>query len=56
MDVKQKSILYLWERQKVCKNAKVIPFELHHKLVVVNMHKKIVGKIVKKKRIKRKNI
>ena len=46
VDVKQKLILYLWEKKykKYVRDVKVIKWELQHRLVVVDLDKKIVRK------------
>ena len=41
--------------QKV-KNVKVVPWKLQHRLVIVDLNKKILNEIVKKKRIMRRRI
>ena len=50
MDVKQKLILCLWgeKYRKYIRNAKVIPWELQYRLVVVDLDKKVLKKVVRK--------
>ena len=38
--------------RKYVKNAKVIPWELQHRLVVVDLDEKVLKKVVRKQRIK----
>ena len=53
VNVKPKLIFALMggKIQKVCKDVKVNLQELQHRLVVVDLNKKILKKIVRKKRI-----
>ena len=40
--------------RKYIRDVKVIPWELHHRLVVVDLDKKVLKKVVRKERIIRK--
>ena len=52
VDVKQKLILCLWgEYEKYIRDVKVIPRELQCRLVVVDLDKKVLKKVVGKQRI-----
>ena len=55
VNVKQKLILCLWEKnRKYIRDVKVIPWELQHRLVVVDLDKKVLKKVVRKQRIIKK--
>ena len=42
--------------RKYVRDVKVIPWELHHRLVVVDLNKKVLKKVVRKQRIIRRKI
>ena len=49
VDVEQKLILCLWKKyRKYIKDLKVIPWELQHRLVVEDLDKKVLKKVVRK--------
>ena len=50
VDVKQKLILCLWGEKcrKYIRDVKVIPWELQHRLVVVDLDRKVLKKVVRK--------
>ena len=53
--MKQKSISCLWEKyRKYVRDAKVTSWKLQHGLVVVDLDKKVLKKIVRKERIIRR--
>ena len=56
MDVKQKLIWRLVKKncRKYARDVKVIQWQLQHRLVVVDLDKKILKKIVRKERIVRR--
>ena len=47
--MKLKLILFWWKKQKVLERCQVIPWELQHKLVVVQVKKKNLFKSMKMK-------
>ena len=55
VDVEQKLILCLWGKYgKYIRDVKVIPWELQHRLVVVDLDKKVLKKVRKERIIRRK--
>ena len=57
VDVEHKLILCLWGKiQKLYRDVKVIPWELQHRLLVVDLDKKVLKKVVRKERIIRRKI
>ena len=57
VDVEQKLILCFWGKNtESISNVKVIPWELQHRMVVVDLDRKVLKKIVRKARIIRRKI
>ena len=58
VDVEQKLISCLWGKKyrKYIRDVKVIPWELQHRMVVVDLDKKVLKWVVRKERIIRRKI
>ena len=58
VDVEQKLILCLWQKntESIIRDVKVIPWELQHRMAVVDLDKKVLKKVMTKERIIRRQI
>ena len=57
MDVKQKLMLCLWRKyRKYVREEKAISLEIQHRLVIIDLDKTALKKIVRKERIVRKRM